>query len=187
MAPQHGTKDSRPDRPESLGSFLARTVAFLLLAAFGLAIVTGVALLPAYARLNEIALERDRIAASNKDDQSRIEAQDRLIEDLPNDRILAKRLTMRHFGSMPRDEYVVAATEDLRAPAPGTVYIEETPQPEPTEDWMTTLAAKLNRPNGVMVLTILAFAALAAAIILTNTPRRRTDPRAAATAPPKPK
>jgi len=187
MAPQHGTKDSRPDKPESIGSFLARTVTFILLAGFGLAIVAGVVLLPAYARLNEIAFERGCLGAANNDDQKRIVANDYLIRALPHDRILAKRLTMRHFGSMPRTEYVVAATEDLRAPAPGTVTIEPTPRPEPTDNWMIALAAKLERPNGKTILTILAFIALLAAVVLTGARRRRKPEPAPTTAPSKPK
>ncbi len=169
MALQRGTKDSRSnDRPESIAAFLARTVTFVLLAAFGLAIVAGVVLLPAYARLNEIEFERARLAAANEDDQKRIDAQNNLIDALPSDRILAKRLTMRHFGSMPRTEYVVAGTEHQDAPGPGAVTIEPTPQPERTDNWMITLAARLDRPDGTMLLTTVAFIALLAAVVLTG-------------------
>jgi len=176
MARQPGTKDSRPDRPESIVSFLARTVIFILLAAFGLAIVAGVVLLPAYARLNDIELERASLDAANQDDRKRIAARDNLIKDMPNDPTLTKRIAMRHFGSMPRTEHVVAATEDLRAPAPGTVYIEPTARPKKTENWITALATKVNRPNGVMTLTILAFIALLAAVFLTGARRRKPTP-----------
>ncbi len=177
MAPQPGTRDSEPARPESPASLAARTLSFVLLAGLALAILAGVVLLPAYARLNQIIVERDHLVAANADHQVRIEAQRRFIKAVPKDRILAKRLAMRHFGSLPRAEYVVAATEDLRAPQAGTVAIDPHPRPEPVRNWMTATAPKVARPITRRVLLTVAVVALVAAVVLTAAPGRRRKPR----------
>jgi len=173
MAPRPGIKASPPGQPEPLGSALARTLSFLLLAGLGLAVLAGAVLLPAYARLNRIIVERDRLAAANADDQDRIAAQERLIEAIPDDRILAKRLAMKHFGSLPRDEHVVAADDDLRAPPAGSVAIEPHPRPEPPDDWLTATATKITHSPTRLALVGVAVAALVASVFFTSAPRRR--------------
>ena len=178
MARQPGTKDSTGTPPESLTSFLGRTLSFVLLAGVAIAIVAGVVLLPAYARLNHIAAERDGLDAANANDQARIDAQDRMIEALPADRVLAKRLAMRHFGAIPRTEHVVAATEDFRAPQPGTVAIAPAPQAEPVSNWMTATAQRIADERTRLILLALATGAGAAAVLLSNTPRRKKARRA---------
>ena len=176
MAQQRGTRDNPNVSPESLASVLGRAISFVLLAGVALAIVAGVALLPAYARLNQITAERDRLDAANTHDLDRIDAQDHMIEALPEDRILAKRLAMRHFGAIPRNEHVVAATEDLRAPQAGTVDIEPPRRPEPVTNWMTTTARRIANSRAHQILILLAIATLAAAVILSNAPRPKPKP-----------
>ena len=178
MVPQPGTKHNAQHRREHPASVLARGVSFVLLAGLALAIIAALVLLPAYARLNQIIVERDRIAAANADDEARIVAQDRLIEAIPKDRTLAKRLSMKHFGALPRTEYVVAATEDLRAPQAGSVTIDPTPRPRPVANRLTATAAKIARPTTRLLLMTMALATLVAAIVLTAAPRckRRAPP-----------
>lgn len=138
-----------------------------------MAIVAGMVLLPAYARVNQIIVEGDRLDAANADDLATIEALDRLIEAVPGDRVLAKRLAMRHFGSMPRSEYVVTATEDLRSPQAGSVSIDPAPRPKPVRNRMTAIAARIDPPDARVVLLTTAVAALVAAVVLTAAPRRK--------------
>ncbi len=149
---------------------------FVLLAGVAIAIVAGVVLLPAYARLNRVTAEHERLDAANADDQARIDAQDRLIEALPDDRVLAKRLAMRHFGAVPRTEHVVTATEDFRAPQPGTVAITPAPRPKPVANWMALTAQRIANDRIRLTLLALAAATAAAAVLLSNAPRRRPKP-----------
>ena len=173
MAPQPGTRDSESDRPEALASGMARGVSFLLLAGLAMAVIAAVALLPAYTRLNQVTIEDDRIDAVNAYYQRHIDVNRRLIEAVPGDRILAKRMAMRRFGSLPRAEYVVAGTEDHSASQASAVFVEPPARPQPVENWTTAIAAKLSNPETRMILLAVAAASLVAAVLFTGAPRRK--------------
>ena len=173
MVLQPGTRDSDTDRPESLASVMTRGVGFLLLAGLALAVIAAVVLMPAYAGLNQVIVENERIAAANTYYRKHADARDQLIKDVANDRILAKRVAMQRFGSLPRTEYVVPGTEDPRAPQAGEVAVPPPPKPQPAENWMTATAAKLSHPTTRTVLLLAASASLAVAVFFTGASRRK--------------
>ncbi|MCD6364515.1 MAG: hypothetical protein J7M14_01440, partial [Planctomycetes bacterium] len=76
-----------------------------------------VVLLPAWSNLAQSQWRRDCLLAKNADDEALSESYARLIQAIPSEAVLARRLARRRFGFIPRNEYVVSSNPPELVPA----------------------------------------------------------------------
>jgi len=120
-------------------------------------ILAGAVLLPDCARLVRARYERDRQATNVADLQAIIEAQDRLIRALAEDRVLTQRLATNHLGLLPANEMVVIDEGLPSTLPPGVVVPQPARRPTPPSAWLGYVADQLAMPNkrrGVLLLVI---------------------------------
>jgi hypothetical protein len=162
---------------------LARLVGFGLLVGLGVVIIAGVVLLPAYARLLEARYQRDCLLSVNAQDNARILSCRRLIEAIPEDPVLAKRIAMREFGTIPRAERVLHSATVGQAPLVQTPRQARAPAPNPR---VIAAAKVLEAPGKRHVLALLGAATILGGMILSGRSRRWARREPTSPAPPAP-
>jgi hypothetical protein len=180
MALPPGQRDS--DAAEACGHPLgaslgktARLAGFILLAGTSLALLGAVMLPAEYVALLQADNERDRQAAILEDLKDQIAANKRLMDALPEDPVLAKRMMMNQFGYWPEKEIVVLDPAYASREVPGQVIIKPHDRPGVKENWITQAAARVQRPGTRTLLLILSGAAMFAAIVLFGRPEPATS------------
>jgi len=154
-----------------------RAVGFLLPAAVAVGIMAMVVLLPPYARLQAARYERDCLLARQADAEALIAAQQRLIDALPRDVVLTKRLAQRRLGLRPNDEMIIPAwSAGAREPAP-IPSIQTHPLPQPPPRRLMKLASRLGAPRLRRGLMLLAGGLLILSILLSDKPDSRPQVR----------
>jgi hypothetical protein len=149
---------------------------FLLLAGASIALFAGVLMVPDYARLQHAQYEQARQEASVADLQTLVQANDRLIANLPDDPVLVKRLAMNQYGLFPKDEQVVLDERSQRPPPPGMVVVDPRPRPAAPTGWFQETAERISNPPTRRGLLLLAAAAMFAAICLFPARETRRAP-----------
>jgi hypothetical protein len=177
MVPESHIEETEAYRPHHLAA-AGRLLGFLLLAGASVGLFAGVLLLPDYARLQRALYEQARQEASVADMQTLVQANDRLIANLPDDPVLIKRLAINQYGLFPKDEQVVLDSRTKRAPPPGIVVTEPHPRPAVPVGWFLDAAERVSNPPTKRGLMLLAAAAMFAAIFLfpAREDRRRPLP-----------
>jgi hypothetical protein len=165
------------ERPSLLAA-AGRLLGFLLLSGASIALFAGVLLIPDYARLQRAVYEQGRQEASVADLQTLVQANDRLINNLPDDPVLIKRLAMNQYGLFPKDEQVVLDDRSQRPPPPGMIVTEPHPRPAVPTGWFLEAAERISNPPTKRGLLLLSLAAMFAAIFLfpAREDRRRPLP-----------
>ena len=163
MALQHGKKADQP---------VIRWAGFTLLTGLGLATLAAVALLPPYARLAGSEYELAKLRAALADAEALAATNQRLIDALPKDEVLTKRLIMRQSGKLPKDEVVVFDPAAPPPPSPGAVPPERQNQPDPPSAWLLAVAGRLENATTRRGLFVLAVGAIAAAMLLFAPPAK---------------
>ncbi|MDY6914306.1 MAG: hypothetical protein SVT52_07620 [Planctomycetota bacterium] len=161
MALQHGKKADQP---------AIRWAGFTLLTGLGLATLAAVALLPPYARLAGSEYELAKLRAALADAEALAAANQRLIDALPEDEVLTKRLMMRQGDKLPKDEVVVFDPAAPSPPSPGAVPPARRSRPDPPSAWLLAVADRLENTATRRGLFMLAVGAIAAAMILFAAP-----------------
>ena len=171
MADPSGRKDS--DGPAAGLLFAAgRMVGFLALAGTALAIIAGMVLLPAYAKMRYARYERDCQKVALAEMEATAAANARLIADMPSSPVLTKRLAMSQGELVPDKEVIAPATRATRPP-PDVILPVRYPRPDPPEGWLLTAAAKLQNPPTRRGLLLLATGSLLVALFLFAPPQPR--------------
>lgn len=150
-----------------------RLLGFVLLAGPALLIIAGVVLLPAYARLLDARHERDSLQAKNDNDEVLTVAYQRLIDAIPNDQVLAKRLAMREFGFLPRNERPIPAGAHASPYDAGLVQTTGRESPADPNGWASRTAGRLQSPVSRTFLLLFAIVTLLAAMMLSDPSPRR--------------
>jgi hypothetical protein len=179
MVPDSRNDENEMERPSLLGA-IGRLLGFLLLAGASMALFAGVLLVPDYARLQHALYEQGRQEASVADLQTLVQANDRLIANLPDDPVLVKRLAMNQYGLFPKDEQVVLDERTQRPPPPGMIVTEPHPRPAMPTGWFLEAAERISNPPTRRGLLLLAAAAMFAAIFLFPAREDRRKPLVAA-------
>ena len=175
-----------PDSPDELAAdpagelqeilrTLVRLACFALLAGAALAILACVVLLPAHTSLLQARYERDLLIARNSEDDALIQANHRLIEAIPNDSVLAKRLVMQDFGLQPRTEWVIPNPASQEAGGSQWMFVnpEQHPPPQKPDEWIVQTAAKLQAPGKRTLLLLVAVAAFVGSMVVSGSGRKR--------------
>lgn len=177
--PQHGTRDN--GNPNSgLGQFISATgqfIAFCLLVGVAMVVFGAVLLLPEYARLQHANHQLARQKATIADLESLIAGNDRLIQALPENAVLTKRLAMNELGLWPEDEVVVLNAEGPRAQSPASVITNTAPRPAVPVGWVMDAARRVAKPPTRRGLLLLAVVGLIAAVVLFPGGDRKRKPR----------
>ena len=171
MELQPGTKADNTRKQGGLIAASGRMVCFCILSGLAIMIIAGVVLLPDHARLIQLRYERDCLAAKNADDKSLALAYERLADDIPTDPILAKRLAMRQFGVMPRDEWVVSSGSSQTLPL---VTAARHSRPAKPDGWTIHTAKKLQNPTTRTALLLTAIILILAAIVLSAPSQKKS-------------
>ncbi len=159
-----GKRASAPAEPTAVDA-VARSVGFVVLAGASLATLAAVVLLPAWVRLTEAECERELLAARMADEQAIIAANERLLEALPEDVVLTRRLVMSDLNALPYHQQVFARPGERTGPQP-MVTIDPAPRPDPPEGWAMSAGRKLIRPSFRRGVFLLSVAGLTAAMIM---------------------
>jgi len=172
MVPGRSSKTANaPRRP---GKAAAQTVCFAILAGGALAVLAAVVLLPAYARLSGARYELGCLKANLADAEALIAANQRLIEALPEDEILTKRLAMSQLGLWPVDEVIVI--DPVAAGPPALIRPTRHARPAPPAGRLTSLAGRLERlPARRGLFGLAAGAILAAMFLFAPSEKRRKN------------
>ena len=157
---------TKADCGEPEGNRAGRLVGFAMLAGLAGVILAGVVLVPAYNRYAWARYERDCHAADVEDFEAAVAAHDRLIEGMPRDEVLAKRMAMSRLGVLPGNEMVVVDPDRPPALPPGVVVPAAAPRPSAPPAWLGRLAGKLEMPSKRRGLMVLAVALLVTAVYL---------------------
>lgn len=152
-----------------------RMTGFVMLAGLGMAILAGVVLLPAWARLAWTEYERDCLAATVKDEQAARRTLDRMIGTIDTDPILNKRLAMAQLGYRPVGQVVIRDDTLPPVPPPGAVIPAEHPRPEPPSPALTRAAQRVGNPPTRRGLYLMSAAALLGAVMLFGPPPKRAE------------
>jgi len=177
MAPRPGKKADFKKHPAGLLPALGRAAGFAALAGMALAILAGVVLLPAYARLTEAQYERGCLMAGATEAEDLIRANDRLIAEMPGDPVLTMRLARSQLDLLPENEVVVIDPGRRKAPVGPLVTIPPRPRPNRPGGWLIRLADRLWAPGVRRGLLLLAACAMAAAMFLF-TPSKADEDKA---------
>ena len=153
---------------------LGRAVGFTLLVALSLAIFACVVLGPPYAKMVETKCELDCLRAELDEAEAWIAANARLIEALPEDEVMTKRLARSQFHWLPADEYVVI--DPAAAPAPQRlVNVPSRPMPARRDSLALRLSQRLASRTLRHVLLLIAGGCMLASVLLFA-PRFGTRP-----------
>lgn len=156
MAHRRGRRASGSREPTAADA-VARSLGFVVLACASLATLAAVVLLPPWARLVDAQYERDTLAATIADEQATVTANERLIEALPDNVVLTRRLAMSDLNALPRQRQVYNTAGDATAGPLMTVAIEPAPRPDAPDGPMVSAGRKLSQPafrRGVFLLSV---------------------------------
>jgi hypothetical protein len=153
-----------------LGSF-GRLIGFTVLALASMAILAVLALLPAYAQLQQAQWELDCIRAGVDDAQRMAAANERLIGALATDNVLIRRVAMDQTQMLPPDE-VVVDTGQPPLPPPDMVIPLRSPRPPRPGNWLLRAATKIDEPSTRRGLMFVSMATLLGALFLFAPPGR---------------
>jgi len=164
--------------PADRGTFpFARLSASVGLLSVALTVLAAVVLLPPYAGLLEMEYQRESLAASTADTEAWITANERLIQALPVDDVLAIRLAKSQSDWLPPDEAVLVGQSASETPPPGLVTIAAHEQPTPPKGWLIGLAGHLRSRTARCASLLLVAAMILASMLLAtptgNAPTRR--------------
>lgn len=162
-----------PSAGDSFIGALARLTGFITLAGMAVAILAGVVLLPAYARVENAKYERDCVLAYNQDARTLIRINDRLIQHLPDDDILTLRLLNSQQALLSGGEVRIPAADGPARP-PDMVEPPRSAPPVPTDNAFTRAAARIVNPRTRRGLLLMAAGAIATAMLLFG-PRRKSQ------------
>ncbi len=185
MVLQPGKKASPTYRSQGVATRqgqCGRAVGFALLTGLSLAIFAMVVLLPAYGQLRNAQHEATCRKADVADVEKLIQANERLIEALPNDDVLTTRVSRRQMGLVPLE--MLPPGEGVMLDASATtpqipaeiVRIEPTPRPAPPGGQLLALAEKLTQPVRRRGLLLAAGAVLLLGALLFALPSRQNKP-----------
>jgi hypothetical protein len=177
MAPPRGTTAKIPharEHSENILSAFGRLVGFAALAGLALTILAGVVLLPAYARVEEAQYQRDCLQAGTADAESLIAVNERLIDALDNDEVLAKRLARSQYRWRPVDETTMANSGPpfAKQSAEALATITSARRPAKPNGWLLQIARRFQTPAKRRGLLLVAAVAMFAAMLLA--PRQST-------------
>jgi hypothetical protein len=147
-------------------------IGFVTLAGLALAILAGLVLLPAYAQWSEVVHERDCQKVAVAEHEATVEAQRRLLEALPDNDVLTKRLALSQGELMPGKEVVVQKPGATRS-QPDVIQPIHYQRPPRPDNWLLTLAGKVQKPATRRGLLLLAAGTLLTAMFLFAPPDRR--------------
>lgn len=166
-----GTNNSLPiDPPSGVLYAAGRLVGFLLLAGLGLGIFAAVVLVPPYV---EMVTARYVVAcnqAALQDAQDRVEANQRLIEALPEDPVLTARYAMAQEPVVPQTHEVVRVPGQSLLPDQRPSAAN--PRPAPPSGLLFQVNARLEKPSTRRGLLLLSIALLTIALFLFAPPNR---------------
>ncbi len=175
MAHRPGRKAKTSDESQGIGRACGRAAGFLMLAGAAMGILACVVLVPAYADMAERQYQLERSRADLAEMKSRTAYNDRLIADLPQDPVLIRRLAMSRLNHQPINAVVVAG-----ASAPSGVSLFATSPPHPhsatPSRWLMLAATRLRVPGLRRGLSVLAVAAMLAAMLLFCPPEKYHKP-----------
>jgi len=171
MELQPGTRHNSGGTAAVLFAF-GRIVGFAVLSGISLAILAGVVLLPAYARLAEVRYQRDMDAADTADMEATVAANEKLIKNLPTDEELNKRLAMNRLGLWPENEDVRVSRSDDISNIPGTIQIQKHPRPAKPSSLLMYLNAKLQKQRTRRGLLLIAGLSMLGAMFLFAPPEK---------------
>ena len=132
---------------------------YILLCA-GLIMFAGLALIPQYATLKYRQYQRDCKLVRLEEARTQTEGLRLLVQDLPNDETLAKRMLFSHLGMVPVNQEIYTDISDDPAPDPGTIAQVHLPDPPRPDNWALRKADQLKIPQkrrGYMLMTGLFF------------------------------
>jgi hypothetical protein len=144
---------------------------FTVLAGLGLAIIAGLVLLPAYARMAFAGYERDCDKVAVAEMEATAAANAKLIADMPSSPVLTKRLAMSQGDLMPDNEVIVPPAGAVRPP-PDVVIPVRYPRPEPPAGWEIIAAGKIQHLSTRRGLLLLAIGSLMVAMFLFAPPEK---------------
>lgn len=184
MAPPRGTKVKGPnaqEHSESILSAFGRLVGFAALAGLALTILAGVVLFPAYARVEEARYQRDCLQAGTADAESLIAVNERLIDALDNDEVLAKRLARSQWRWRPVGETPMAGSGPplTKQPAEALATITSAQRPAKPNGWLLRIARRFRTPATRRGLLLVAAVAMFAAMLLVAPRQSVVDAKAA--------
>ncbi len=134
----------------------------------------AVLLLPEYARLQHAKHQLARQKATIADLKSLIAGNGRLIQALPENAVLTKRLAMNELGLWPEDEVVVLNGQGPRRQSPASVVTKAAPRPAVPVGWIMDAAKRVSKPptrRGLLLLTVLGV--IGAVILFPGGDRKR--------------
>ncbi|MFA6134955.1 MAG: hypothetical protein WC869_13145 [Phycisphaerae bacterium] len=174
MEHQPGRKaDSRARGPWLIFA-LGRGLGFLTLAGLAMVILAALILLPAYAQLQQVVYDRDcQQVAVNENDKT-LEAQRRLIEELPDSEVLTKRLAISQ-GELTPDREVIVPRAGMPTLPPDVIQPVRYPRPAKPDNLLLTLGTRIEKPSTRRGLLFLAAGALLVAMFLFSPPERRKE------------
>lgn len=179
MVPQHGIRDNGNPH-DGFGQFISATgqfIAFCLLVGVAMVVFGAVVLLPEYAREQQAQYQLARQKATNADVQSLIAGNERLIQAVPENAVLAKRLAMNELGLWPEDEVVVLNPQGPRVQSPASVVTNTAPRPAVPAGWVMDAARRVAKPPTRRGLLLLAVVGLVAAVVLFPGGERKRKPK----------
>ncbi|MCD4824778.1 MAG: hypothetical protein K8S55_09225 [Phycisphaerae bacterium] len=149
---------------------LVRFVGFYGLTGAALAILAGVVLLPAYARLQRVEHQRDCSHLRIREAEDTVAAQDRFKNRMVNDEVITRRLAWSKLGMYPCNEVVVLDPADAQKPPPGTLSQIRHENPAPPATWVQAAATKVTAPAYRRGLLVMAACMLVAALLMFAPP-----------------
>ncbi len=158
---------------------VGRLVGFALTAGLAVGLVGAVVLLPAYARVAQARYEQGVQEAQTADLNGLVEAQARMIRDLPRDAVLTSRLKMSQEAAKPDSGAVVYSLPTVGpGKPPDLVWVDRAPRPDPPPAWLVHVAGRFRRTETRRGLLLVACGALVVAMFLFSAPdkyRRRDE------------
>jgi len=172
MARQPGRRNDGPAQAGGWLFGLGRMVGFILLSGSAMVVLAAVVLLPPYAKLAQSRYELACADASINDADLLVRATQRLIEALPQDPVLAKRLAMSQSDLTPSNERVIVDPSVPPLPPPDMVIPVQSPRPAPPSGLMIEAASRISNPATRRGLLFLSATALLAGMFLFASPDR---------------
>lgn len=152
-----------------------RLIGFVTLAGPAILILAGLVLLPAYARWQHAEYEKECLATACRESAAMIAAQERLIEDLPENEVLTKRLSLAQGELCLENEHVSSTIDRPLRPPPDVIPTIRYPRPAPPNDVLMRASVRLANPGTRRGLLLLAGGCLLTAMFLFAPPDRRMD------------
>lgn len=157
------------------------SVGFVVMTGLSLAILAAVVLLPAYGKLAEAEFEMGCLRADVAEAEDWLATNERLIQDLPSDEVLARRLARSQSEWLPPEEIVVIDPVRHAAGPPQLVSVPPHPRPAKPAGLAIRLAKSLQTPSvRYGLLLVAAGAMLGGTLLFPPQLQGRLDDRRAA-------